>query len=297
MCLPEWRKPDFFIVGAARSGTSSLYNYLIQHPAVFMPDAKEPHFFYNNDEPGAPVLGEKDLSEYLELFKGVPDDTRAGEASTSYLYVANAAREIKQLQENAKIIMILRNPVDRAYSHYWTSVRDGVEPLSFEEALEAEPERKRQNRWHGLLYVETGGYAEQVSRYLDVFGRERVQIHLFEDLSQNAEKVCGEVFSFLDVDPSQSIDVTRIYNRAGPVRNRLLAQLLIPRGFKKPIKRVLPRPWRDGFGDRLRTANRKPVPEMDPKTRLRLQETFGDDILRLEGLIGRDLSRWRDPAR
>jgi Sulfotransferase domain len=292
--LPGQRRPDFFIVGAAKAGTSSLYNYLVQHPDIFMSDVKEPHYFYGEVSPDTPMRREKTLGHYLKLFEGVPDDVRAGEASTSYLYAANAPREIKQLQEDAKIIMVLRNPVDRAYSQYWNQVRDGVEPLSFEDALKAEPERKRKNWWHGFLYVETGRYAEQVHRYLDVFGRDRLQIHLFEDLSQDAAEVCRKTFSFLEVDPAQLIDTERSYNRSGQVRSRLLAALLGAESIKEPVKQALPAAWRRDLGDTLRELNLKPAPKMNRNTRRQLQDTLREDILRLEDLIGRDLSGWRE---
>lgn len=293
LLFSEFRKPDFFIVGAAKSGTSSLYNYLIQHPAIFMPELKEPHFFYSTASAGAPVLGQKDLEKYLRLFKGVPDDIQAGEASTSYLYLKNAPQEIKRIQANAKIIMILRDPVERAYSQYWNHAREGLETLSFEEALRAEAQRRQKNWWYGLLYVETGRYAEQVSRYLDVFGRDSVQIHLFEDLSQDAEGVCRKTFSFLGVDPDTPINTEKVYNRSGPAKSKLLSRLLGARGVRETARRALPATWRRRFGEWMRESNRKPTPKMSPKIESSLREAFRDDIIRLEGLIGRDLRRWR----
>ncbi len=133
--MEQPRKPDFFVVGAAKSGTSSLHRHLEQHPAVFMPAVKEPHFF-SDERP--PVQEVKSLREYLALFADSPLGARAGEASTSNLYSPESASRIKAFQPDAGIIMVLRNPVDRAYSQYWNQVHEGVEPLSFEEALEAE---------------------------------------------------------------------------------------------------------------------------------------------------------------
>jgi hypothetical protein len=225
--LPGRRRPDFFIVGAPRSGTSSLYNYLIQHPGVFMPELKEPHFFYNRESPGAPVLGAKDLEAYLSLFGDVPEEEQTGEASTSYLWLANAAREIRELQPEAKVMMVLRNPVDRAYSHYWYQVRRGGEKArSFEEALADEPKRIRRGTWHGFYYVDCGRYGEQVSRYLEVFGREAVRVYLLEDLRRDARGVYRDAFGFLGVDPDASVEMERVYNRGGVPRNRLFARLL-----------------------------------------------------------------------
>ena len=291
--LPGARTPDFFVVGAAKSGTSSLYNYLTQHPGVFMPRVKEPHFFYNEPSPGSPVLQEKDLAGYLELFGGVPHRVRAGEASTSYLYLPNAAREIKRIRGDAKILAVLRNPVDRAYSQYWNQVRDGRETLGFVAALEAEEERKRENWWYGFMYAGTGLYAEQISRYVEAFGRANVQVHLFEDLREDAAEVCRKTFSFLGLDPDCGIEATKVHNRSGPMRSKLLSDLLNAESIKATAGKVLPSAWKHGVGEWLRNVNRKPVPEMDPKTRARLSEFFKEDVGRLEVLIGRDLGRWR----
>lgn len=286
------RKPDFFIVGAAKSGTSSLHNYLVQHPGVSMSEPKEPHFFYNRESPGSPALGKKDLDEYLKLFEDIPEDVRAGEASTSYLYAANAPREIQQFREGAKIIMVLRNPVDRAYSQYWNQVRDGVEPLSFEEALDAEPERIRRSWWHGFYYMDTGRYADQVARYLETFGRGSVRDYLFEDVTRDAQGVCRDIFSFLGVDDGHKIDSGKAFNPSGPPRSGLLSKMLAAEKIKEPVKKLVPGEWVRPFGEWLREKNRKPTPEMKPETRTRLQESFEPDILRLQVMIGRDLGHW-----
>jgi hypothetical protein len=288
------RVPDFFIVGAPKSGTSSLYHYLIQHPDIFMTDPKEPHFFYNHDSPGAPVLEKKDLSDYLTLFEGVSTRIRAGEASTSYLWSANAAREIHTLQPKARIIAILRDPVERAYSQYWQQVRLGGERLSFEEALKEGPERIRQGRWHGLYYVDCGRYATQVQRYLRLFGAGRVSIYLFEDLVTNPMSMCRNIFEFLGVFPEATIRTARAYNPGGAPRSRLFARVLGAQKIKEPLKKLLPESFRRGLGDRLRASNNKPVPRMRPETAARLRETFREEVLRLEELIGRDLSHWRN---
>lgn len=287
------RKPDFFIVGAPKAGTSSLYNYLIQHPGVFMSYPKEPHFFYNRSTPGSPVLQEKALEDYLGLFTGVSKGVCAGEASTSYLWSASTASEIKHLQPEAKIIILLRDPVDRAYSHYWHQVQDGIEPLDFEEALQAEPERIRQGRWHGLYYVDNGLYAGQVRRYLEVFGQEAVRVYLFEDLIRDTREVCRDVFEFLGLDPDVPLETEKIYNQGGAPRSKMFARLVRMKVIKEPLKSVLPTTVSSNLGEWLRTSNNKPVPAMEPKTEARLRAIFDEDVVRLEGLIGRDLSYWR----
>ncbi len=286
------RTPDFFIVGAPKSGTTSLYSHLLQHPDILMPGTKEPHFFYNERNPTEPVLGEKDLSQYLRLFRKFPENALAGEASTSYLYSPTAAYEIRSLRREAKIMMILRNPVERAYSQYWNETRDGRESLTFEQALEAEPERVRQRLWLGLYYTGCGRYAEQLRRYLKAFEREAVRVYLFEDLTRDTEEVCRDAFDFLGVDHRQPVEATTVYNPGGSPTSKLVSQLLNAEKVKNPVARAMPRTWKRTVGEWLRTNNTKPAPEMAPETRDKLIEVFREDILRLEDLIERDLSGW-----
>jgi len=290
------RKPDFFIVGAAKSGTTSLYRYLIQHPAIFMPRLKEPHFFGE----WHPTTGIEDLEEYLDLFAGVSEEVRAGEATTAYLYSSRAAQEIRRFRPNARIMMILRNPVDRAYSNYWEQregkyweQRDPVETLSFEQALEAEPERIRQGWGYAFHYVACGRYTEQVARYMDVFTEEAVRIYLFEDLLRDAERVCRDIFSFLEVDPGYPIRAGKAHNPSGPPRSALISKLLYDRlSIKESVKKVLPITARKSVKEWLRARNVRPTPKMNPETRSMLQAVFRKDIHHLEDLIGRDLSHW-----
>jgi Sulfotransferase domain len=294
------RKPNFFIVGAAKAGTSSLYNYIAQHPDVFMPELKEPHFF---SEWKSPVLEIDSMEEYLRLFEEAPENARVGEASTSYLASTEAAQRIRRFNSDARIIMVLRNPVDRAYSQYWNHVRDNMEPLSFEQALEAEPERIREGQWHGFYYVEGGRYAEQVARYMDAFGRDSVRVYLFEDLSQDALGVCRDAFSFLRIDPSYPISARRVYNRGGPQKSVVLSKLTY-RGIAlaREVQKAL------GTGESVRSSllfarlrevkewlqekNTKRAPEMKPETKRMLRRAYREDIVRLEGLIERNLRHW-----
>ncbi len=294
------RKPDFFIVGAAKSGTTSLYNYLTQHPSVFMPVNKEPYFFGGRRETESQI----DLEEYLKLFEGVPQSMSAGEASTTYLFLQNAAYKIKRFQPRANIIMVLRNPVDRAYSQYWHNFRNGYVHSSFDEELQAEEKRLRCG-WDGFFpdahapayYLKSGHYAEQVSRFLEVFGKDSVRVYLFEDLISNARGICRDVFSFLGVDPNFPIEAERVYNVSGPVRSATLSRLLTRSLRSKDlIKKAVPVSWLRPAREWVLRKNTKSVPPMNPKTRFRLQKVFEEDILYVQNLTGRDLSHWLGEA-
>ncbi|MFC1812830.1 sulfotransferase domain-containing protein, partial [Thermodesulfobacteriota bacterium] len=188
--------PNFLIVGAAKSGTTSLYSYLNQHPDIFMPKWKELSFFIG--DPAGPIHKVKKPEFFLRVFATVANQTAVGEASTSYLYDESAPKRIKEVLGAIKIIIVLRNPVDMAYSLYNHQVRKEGETLeNFEAALEAEADRirdpifrKKCYGWHAnYYYYHRGLYYEQVKRYLDVFGNENVIIFLFEDLADDSIRV------------------------------------------------------------------------------------------------------------
>ncbi len=282
------RKPDFFLVGAAKAGTTSLFQYLTQHPAIFIPSIKEPHYFSEYYDSGAPVLPTVD--HYLRLFDDCPDGALAGDASTSYLYSVDAAQRIRELQPAARIVAVLRNPVDRAYSLYWFNRRDLVEDLGFEAALEAETERIREN-WHFRFhYVTSGQYADQVQKYFDAFGREPVRVYLFEDLRADERTLCRDIFTFLGIPADHLLDTGGRFNPSGDPRSRLLSRILTHQ-FPR-LRRVFPKTAKM-VKHRLMHVNVRPAPPMLPATRSMLAETFRPDVTRLEEMIGRDLSRWK----
>lgn len=287
--------PDFFLVGAPKSGTTSLFRYLIQHPSVFVP-VKETQFFA--DYPSA--LGPSDLDEYLALYEGCPAGSRSGDLSSWYLPSVHAARKIHALNPAARIAMILRNPINRAYSHWYKRrvYRGGVEheplreTLSFEEALEAEDQRIREGWGVGFQYVTAGLYSEQILRYLRTFPTERVRVYLFEDLVQDPDRLCRDFFAFLEIDPDRPIRTEEVFNRTVRHRSRVLARLVsgsFPgRSFLKRVLRGRSRHVKQ----RLARLNADCPPAMRPRTRAQLVERFHPDIERLERIVGRDLGHW-----
>ncbi|WP_353686678.1 sulfotransferase [Thermodesulfovibrio sp. 3462-1] len=200
--------PNFFIVGAQKAGTTSLYEYLKEHPEIYMSPVKEPHYFakdldYENmrRDMKRTTIFIRTLEEYLELFNGVKNEKAIGEASPSYLYSKVAAYEIKKFNPDAKVIMILRDPVERAYSHYLMNLRDGLtsEKDFIKEVLS---DLKKPKKGWGIshLYIELGLYYEQVKRYLDTFPKDNVKILLYEDFKLNTYEVIKDIFSFLGVE-------------------------------------------------------------------------------------------------
>jgi len=298
--------PNFLILGAAKSGTTSLYSYLRQHPDVFMPEIKEPRYFaYVGDPPamngpGDPQANEKavfSLDAYRALFEAVDGETAIGEASPNYLYSETAPEHIHDLLPKARFFVLLRNPVDRAYSHFLHLYRSGREPLeSFSEALEAEEKRRKKGwewSWH---YREMGFYHRQLQRYLSIFDRDRVTVYLFEDFVEDPVSVTKDVYRRLGVDERFNPDTSLQHRSTGvPRSNRFQSFLHNSDHILRRLSRyVLPKSVRDRWLVRLKNANlhKPPLPK---EVRGQLVQEFRTDVLKLQDLIGQDLSNWLSP--
>ena len=291
-------KPNFLIVGAAKCGTTSLYRYLNEHPRIFMPEWKELSLFI--DDPSGPLHRVPTAHRYYRLFSAARRHTARGEASTAYLFNRAAPGLIAAALEGVRIIIILRNPVEMAYSLYHHEYRKEGETLpTFEKALAAEPRRFKNPEftrhcfgWHANYYYFLRGlYAPQVKRYLDRFGKKRVRIVLFEDLKASPLAVARGLYRFLGVSDDFS-PTLKVYNKAGELLNiprfwtdeglffKTAAYLVKGRLFRKlphlARNLLLPRP-----------------PKMRPETKNRLREKFRPSIEALEALIERDLSGWK----
>ena len=296
--------PNFLIIGAAKSGTTSLYNYLSQHPQVYV-KVKEPGFFaYEGqhvqlagpeDQAGFEKRVIQDRVEYEELFDGITDEKAYGEASVAYLYLKEAATRIKHYIPDARMIVILRNPIDRAFSSYWHMRRDGREPLTtFEEGIAAEESRIKGNWdyiWH---YTQLGFYARQLALYYRLFPRENIATYLFEDFKRDPVNVVQSICRFLEIDDTFNPNTSLKYNVSGvPRLNRLHQFVSRPNKVKTAVKPLVPLKVRKYIGTQLISWNvngRKPV--MQDSTRMELQTLFRDDILHLQDLIEKDLSAW-----
>ena len=287
--------PNFFIVGAQKAGTTSLYHYLDQHPEIYMSPRKEPHFFEGMHSefrrPGRRNAPVSDLTEYLALFDGASGERAIGEASASYLYSPKAPGLIESSVPDARLIAVLRNPADRAYSNYLHCVQVGREPLgSFAEALRAEPSRMR-DRWGPLWYYKDKGfYHAQVKRYFDTFGSDRVGIWLYEDLRNHTARTLGEVFRFLGVDENFVPDASIEHNPSGVPRAGKLYPRVRALTARNPVlvERFLPARLRGYLKSRILV---KPPP-FPPELREDLTRSYKEDILKLQELIDRDLSAW-----
>ncbi len=292
--------PNFYIVGAARSGTTSLTHYLGQHPQIYMSPHKEASFFVAEHLPSAfqgpgderaNRLFIRDRDDYEALFAGA-EGKAVGECSVLYLYYP-AAGAIAKAVPDAKIVILLRHPVDRAYSAYLHQLRDARERLSFEEGLAQEDERKRagyEPMWH---YFEMGRYAERVRAYLEHFGRERVYVVWYEEFVQQPRGVLSRLFEFLGVDAAYPVNVAVRYNQSGRPKVPGVRQALTwGYAFTPWLKRLVPEPWRDALRERV-LGMTLDHPVMCSDTRRRLLAAYAEDIERLEALLSKDLSAWR----
>ncbi len=287
--LEMGRTPNFFIAGAAKSGTTSLFHYVRQHPDVFMSRVKEPHYFCVPDFPerfeGPGDQGFNDntmrtLEDYMALFDGVQNERVVGEASVYYLTFPQVATRIHKFNPDAKIVFILRNPVERAYSAYMHTVRDGRETLSFEEALEQEAARKEQNYQPLWWYKEAGLYAKSIETYMSVFSRDQLKIFLYEDLA-DSERVVRELLSFLHLRDDVHIDTSIRHNQSGKPKSRAMYEFFAkPNAVKEVIKPFLPKDFRQKLGQRAKSMTLvKDKPS--PKTEKMLARYFREDVLHL----------------
>ncbi len=299
------RLPDFFLVGAAKSGTSSLWTYLNQHPDVVMSEPKEPNFFVFAGLELPPDKGPADantlyhllyqntitdLERYQALFADVPNNSVAGEASVRYLYYPKAAEGIKAMLPDARIIILLRHPVDRLYSHYLMNVRHLFEPLSLEQAIAAEDERVKAGWGYDWHYVRVGLYAEQVQRYFDLFGRDRVKVVLYDDFRQNPAAIVQQLYHYLGIDPSFQPQVERQPNAGYFPKSFWLQKFLIqPNRWRSRLKRVLPKQMYRNLIRWLRQQNRGAIPPLSPELRRQLDPMFKDDVAKLQTILGYSL--------
>lgn len=291
--------PNLLILGAAKSGTSSLYTYLGQHPQVFMSPFKEPTFFvwegreYDIRGPGVEQIGKdmvKDIDSYLRLFSGGRHQRIRGEASTGYLHTPGVAERIRHHVPEAKLMAILRNPIDRAYSAFLHARRSGMEPISnFEQALDDEPHRVRTG-WIGLTtYATVGMYAEQLERYLGIFPCQQIRIYLFEDLVRDPIGLAQDAFRYLGVDDSYEPDVSMQENRGSALRSVRLASIFRTlRATSFGRGSALGRSARALVG----RLNEQPKGQPAPNVRRQLAAVFEADVDKLSRLLGRDLSPW-----
>ena len=314
MLLPRLVLPNFFIVGAPKAGTTSLYHQLDQHPQVYMSPVKEPCYFASEIRPGnfeeehqprikreaqelqrylTGSLAEKrfggivtEWDDYLKLFQNGTGEKAIGEASVCYLWSETAAKNIASKIPDAKIIMILRDPAERAFSQYLHTVADGLVRRSFREQIELGT--KNSGKFSVLHpFLEFGMYYEQVKRYIELFPRENLRIYLYEE---DHERILPDVLEFLNLDLSFMPDTAQRHLEKRVPRTITPAYFLKKYGIWQQAKEWIP----GALQSLARTAvlrERKTV-TIESKDRQYLIAYYREDVRRLANLLGRDLEAW-----
>ena len=297
--------PDFLIAGAAKCGTTSLFHYLRAHPQIYLPGQKEPRYFtaglaaeLSDHDPRSTWIKRDTVSElpdYLALFRSARAGQVIGEGTATYLYFHDhAVPRIRELIPEASIVIILRDPVERAYSAWLQQRRDQVEDLSFEDALSREAERIA-GRWGSMYhYAAQGFYSGQVEDFQRNF--QRLKVILFDDLVADAQSVVGELCDFLKVERLALPEVGRKFNVSGLPRHPRLFRLLsrgnaLTAAVRPAVDALLPAGFAERQLARL-SASLLDRPVLRGDTRAMLRDRFRADVLRLEALLGRNLSAW-----
>lgn len=276
--------PNFLLIGAARCGTTSMYNHLREHPDIFMSSPKELNYFVNSDlltealPPEASIVV-RSLENYQLYFASVTTERAIGEASPSYLFFPACARRILAILGRVKIVVHLRHPVDRAYSHFRLRRYQGSEPeADFIKAFQSEDLRIEETGERYYWAYKSGSiYAPRLAKFLEVFGVDNVHINIFDDFVNNPLHITQQTYRFLKVDPTFEADTNKVH----------YPSLL---GFKYRFKLHRKPPF-----VRMRKRRVYP-PELPATVRKRLTTLYTEDIKATQELTKRDLSKWLEGA-
>lgn len=306
--MSQTRLPDFVVIGAGKSGTTSLNEYLKEHPQVFMSTRKEPNFFAYEmaKEEDFELESSREfyrdsvlnLEEYLNLFKGSKEQQLLGEVSNTYLNSEMACQRIKHYIPNAKIIAILRHPADRLFSRYSHYVREDLLPSDggLENVFD-----KSTSWWQRPDMITEGLYYGQVKRYYENFPKENIRIYLYENFIDDTAGVVEDIFKFLEIDSTVKVATDIVYNKSGTVKNKAVDNIV---GQNSPmilaLKKVSPALHRwmkdsvviNRWLFNLRNKNLQKA-DFPPQLRKKIvEEIYAEDIKKLSDLIGQDLSHW-----
>lgn len=300
--------PNFFIVGAPKCGTTALHAYCAQHPDVFMPARKEPRFFAPDLDSGSARDSKyfvRDVNEYLSLFASGSRRRLRGEATALYLFSNVAAQRIRAFRQDAKIVIMLRDPVELMYAFHSERLYNGNEHIvDFAEALQAERDRRRGQRIsrrtvipQALQYREVATLSTQIERFLAAFDRSAVFFIVFDDFVRDTAAVYRDLLRFLDLDATFTPEF-RTHNGNKRVRSYAVRNLIKrpPEFLRNATRAILPTVVRQRIAKDIGRLNVHitPRPHMDPDLRRELRLEFASEVRRLSQIIQRDLSPWSD---
>ena len=299
-------EPNFFIIGAQKCGTTALHHAMSQHPEIFLSRKKEPFFFAMDGKvPNCWTVSKMNFKwlvykwdDYLRLFEGVKNEKAIGEASAIYLssyYPERTAARIRKRIPHARIIALIRQPSERAYSAFNYYHARNLEPLSdFEMALSCEKERIEQDGIPDIRHFSNGLYYKNLKPYFDFFPRNQIRVYLFEDWLNNSGAVLEDAFHFLGVDETVKVTVQQL-NVGHGFRSRLLRKILLRPNLQPSRFGRLLGLFPGHINDRMTKWNRMALPGLCPHLRQLLNIRYRDDLTKLQTLIERDLSAWISP--
>jgi len=284
------KKVNLFIVGAAKAGTTSFHDYLDQHPDVCMSSIKEPNYF-SQDQISDLYYRQASLindeTSYYNLFdKGNSKNTHIvyGESSVSYLSYPEIPKKLYKYNSNARILIFLRNPIERAFSHYLMDYTAGYFDFSFEEILKF----KESNALVYKQVIELSFYYSQIKEYLETFPKNQVKFIIMEDATKNLNKTIHEIESFLDLKTYNNYDF-KVKNSFKNPPNKFINKIYRSQGFKNIAKRVISKKISDTIKNRLFKTKK---PKIDLTSKAYLSQLFLNDVSQLSQLIGIDLNQF-----
>lgn len=293
--------PDFIVIGAGRCGTTSLHHCLKQHPDVYMCPNKSPNHFVSHVEqppregPRVRAMARQwvaDRREYEKLFDGARGEKVRGEVSPVYMQATCVPDAIYEACPNAKLIAVLRNPIDRAYAHFLGRRRDGLESrYDFSAVVDTELSEPLPEEVAFGSYVGCGRYHHFLRPYYERFPTERIKVFLFDSVRNDLAGLMTEIYEFLGVDPGFAPDTSYRHNRSGEIENSIARHIWTRTAALRTMLRPL---WPEFVRDSVHPLRSVTLvkPQLDPAVRARLIPVLRDDVNQLESLIERDLSHW-----
>jgi hypothetical protein len=291
------KHPEFIIIGAAKCGTTSLFDQLSRHPEAFSPNVKEPGFFIEKNH----LSSIRTEQEYIDLFAGAEKFKTSGEATVLYMAEPNSPELIrKYLGDNVRIIVILRNPIDMAYSLWKHRRREVKEELGFFEAIEKWPTRasdaefNKSNVAIDWDYIGRARFYEQLQRFRTF---KNMKILIFEDYVHNSKEQFSDLCRFLGISDHHNIDFQSANTSFSPRFKGLQRMLTHQSGFKETLKKIIPVKRLVPLKSYVESLNKSDddTPPLSIEERQKVKALLEDDVRKLEGLLNRDLGKyWKD---
>jgi len=288
--MEHW--PNFFIVGTAKAGTTSLYEYLKGVPGIYMSPVKEPNYFSVNITPiNYEISPYQDKTKYLDLFRKVKNEKIIGEASPTYLADPDSPKLIHKVSPNAKILISLRDPVERIFSFYLMLVRLGETKLSFHEEIELSLKTENEGEIPKLRLA-SALYFENVKRYIDTFGSNQVKIIIFEEFIKNSRATLEEILKFLGINFKFEAFDSTVYNPFSIVRGSTAQFFMKNKKIRKILEKFIPKSGRRALRETL-LQKKQPKPKMEGKDIETLRNFYKNDVKKIKDLLGNNI-KWKN---